>query len=184
MSIIAYKIEKGKVSVACDGRVLAGDEIISEDKVKISKVKDYKIICGATGISDTSDLWKDYVSEHASSIIKIEDVKNVLLLAIDFKNYIIDDYHYGDEMFNIFGGFFFITPHFSCVINYDNDKSPYVTHVNEEYGCFGSTYDYTNALLDVGIDLEDAIKISAKKFTTINDHVTKLSFDLKHEPRD
>lgn len=178
MSIIVYKIEKGKATVACDGRVLAGDEIIREDKVKISKVKGYKIICGATGISDTNDLWRDYVNEHASSIIKIEDMKNALTLAIDFKNYIIDDYHYGDEMFNNFGGFFFITPNFSCVINYDNDKSPFITNLNKEHGCFGSTYDYTSALLDVGVGLEDAIKMSAKKFTTINDHVTKLSFDL------
>lgn len=184
MSIIAYKIEKGKITVACDGRVLAGDEIIMEDKVKILKVPNRKIICGATGLSDLNDIWRDFVSNNAETIESIRNVKSALGLGVEFKDCIIDNFHCGDEMFNEFGGFFFITPFFHCVINYDRDKSPYITNMCSDYGCFGATETYTGALLDAGIDIDEAIKMTAKKFITVNDNVYELSFDLEHESGD
>ena len=176
MSIIAYKIEWDKVTVACDGRVLSGDEIIMEDKVKISEFPSYKIICGATGLSDLNDVWRDFVLNNAETVVKIHNTTDALNLGIEFKNYIIDNFHCGDEMFGEFGGFFFITPKFHCVINYDRDKSPYITNVNTDHGCFGATETYTGALLDAGIDIDEAIKMTAKKFITVNDNVYELSF--------
>ena len=178
MSIIAYKIQKGKVNVACDGRVLAGDEIIMENKVKILKVPKYKIICGATGMSDYNDVWRGYVVENAKTVNTIHNTKEALAFAISFKNYIIENFHCGNDMFDEFGGFFFITPSFHCVINYDKDMSPYITNTDEDHGCFGATQIYTGALLDAGVDIEEAIKMTAKKFITINDNVYKLSYDL------
>jgi hypothetical protein len=178
MSIIAYKIEKDKVSVACDGRVLAGDEIIKEDKVKILRVPNNKIICGATGMSDYNDVWRSYVVENADIIKTVSNVKEALGVAIGFKNYIIEQFHCGSDMFNEFGGFFFITPRFHCVINYDKDMSPYITNKDEDHGCFGATEVYTGALLDSGIDMEEAIKMTAKKYITVNDNVYKLSYEL------
>lgn len=178
MSIIAYKIEKDKVSVACDGRVLAGDEIIREDKVKILQVPRNKIICGATGMSDYNDVWRNYVVENAATIKTIRNIKDALNLAISFKNYIIENFHCGNDMFSEFGGFFFITPSFHCVINYDGDMAPYITNKDEDHGCFGATEIYTGALLDAGIDMEEAIKMTAKKFISVNDNIYKLSYNL------
>lgn len=178
MSIIVYKIEKGKVTVACDGRVLGGDEIVMEDKVKILKVPNHKIICGATGLSDSNDVWRNFICDNAEKVEDIHCVMGALSLGVEFKDYIIDTFHCGDDMFNEFGGFFFITPSFHCVISYDRDKSPYITNMSSDYGCFGATETYTGALLDAGIDVEEAIKMTAKKFISVNDNVYKLSYKL------
>lgn len=176
MSIIAYKVEKNKVRVACDRRVIAGDEIVNENKIKIEKVPNKKIICGATGLSDSNDLWRLFVKENAETIKDITTTKGALHLAIEFKNMLVDEYHAGDDMFDNFGGFFFITPKYHCLINYDRDKAPFITQNDNEYGCFGATDTYTGALLDAGVDIVDAIKMTAKKFMTVNDNVYETSF--------
>jgi hypothetical protein len=179
MSIIAYKIEKKRIRVACDGRVISGDEIVTEDKVKIMEVSKKKIICGGTGLNDSIDVWKGFIARNADRVLELKDTESVLALAVDFKNTLLDEYHYSDEMFAEMGGFFFITPTYHCIIYYDEGRGPYLAqNEDEKYGCFGSTRVYTKALLDTGIDIVDAIKMSTKKFTTINDHVFELSFKI------
>lgn len=179
MSIIAYKIEKDTVRVACDGRVMTDDEIVREDKKKISKPAE-KLICGGTGVADANELWRQFVADNKERLLFVKTTKDALKIAIDFKIMLMEDFHYGDKLFDEFGGFFFITPDFHCVIYYSDDeaKTPHLRQVSQLSGCIGATEIYTQALIDAGFDIVDAIKMSAIKFTSINDNVYELSFNL------
>lgn len=180
MSIIAFKIGEEKVEVACDGRVSSGDKIICDNKVKIAKAPNKRIICGETGLSNYNDIWKEYIIDNEDIVYGIKNTSDALKFAVKFKKYIIDEFHCTDDVFAEFGDFFFITPHYHCVINYDKDAAPYLTHSHsdEVYGCFGSTDYYTEALLSTGMDIEEAIRKTAEKFTSISKVTYKLSFDL------
>ena len=179
MSIIAYKIDGNSVNVACDGRVMVDDEIVQEDKKKIAKPSD-KLICGATGVADANDLWRCFVSDNIERFAAVRTTKEALVLAVEFKEMLIGDFHYGDALFSGFGGFFFITPHFHCAIYFSDDeaKTPHLRLNKQTSGCIGATEIYTQALIDNGVGLADAIRMSARKFTSINDNVYELSFEM------
>ena len=63
------------------------------------------------------------------------------------------------------------------VFYFDDGIAPFVTREYEDSGAFGSTGTYTKALMDTGMSMEDAIKMSAKRFTSVNDNVTTLEIE-------
>ena len=60
MSVIAFKIYEDKAQVAFDGRCLSGDAIESENYIKAYKISD-SLIVGATGVADTTEIFKKFV---------------------------------------------------------------------------------------------------------------------------
>jgi hypothetical protein len=61
------------------------------------------------------------------------------------------------------------------VFYFDDALTPYAVYDTEcDQAAFGSTGIYTAALIDCGLPLDEAIKKSAEKYTSINANVTLL----------
>ena len=94
------------------------------------------------------------------------------------KDYMVDNYGFGEGTLKDLGGFLVINKAYHAVFYYDESLTPYAVYDTEcDQIAFGSTGIYTTALMDAGFSLEEAIKKSAKKYTSINGNVTLLEID-------
>ena len=178
MSIIAFEISEKKIKIAADGRCLSGDEIVCENFKKIRKISD-SLIIGATGLADSTEIFEVFVNENKEAFEALNSEAHGIKLMNDFKLF-LKNYGYEDETIKELGGFLVANKYFLCVFYYDKTGvQPYtnLSSVTRKKGAFGSTRDYTTALIDANFPLDDAIKISSKKFTSINDNVTMLEID-------
>ena len=176
MSIIAFKIFEDKIQVAADGRVMSDDEIITDNGVKIHKLSE-SLIIGQTGLHDTNPIYKKFVEVNQRVFEELDNTTDGLALMKRFREY-LENYGYKEEALkNGLGGFLIANKKIVCMFRFDTYLSPFTSVCSEDgntIGATGSTKIYTSALIDVGYSLEDAIKISAKKYTSINDNVTIL----------
>lgn len=179
MSVIAFKIYEDKAQVAFDGRCLSGDLIESENYIKAYKVSDCLII-GITGVGDTAEIFKNFVEVNRIEFAKMASKVEAIPMMIRFKQALIDQYGYTDEDLKELGGFLIMNKHYHAVFYYDEKTlKPYPVRDECTSGAFGSTGTYTTALIDAGFSLEDAIKKSAEKYTSINGNVTTLEILLR-----
>lgn len=178
MSVIAFKITKDKAQVAFDGRCIHdGDGIASENYIKAYKISDCLII-GVTGLADTVEMFKKFVKVNKRVFETMTSNTEAIPMMIRFKNALIEQYGYGEKDAKDLGGYLILNKNYHSVFYFDNDNfRPYPTKDSMDCGAFGSTGIYTSALIDAGFSLEDAIKMSAKKYTSINDNVTILEID-------
>jgi ATP-dependent protease HslVU (ClpYQ) peptidase subunit len=179
MSIIALEISENKIKIAAYGRRLSGDEILCENFKKIRKISD-SLIIGVTGLADSANIFEVFVNENKETFEALNSETHGIKLMNDFKLF-LKDYGYEEETIKKeLGGFLVANKYFLCVFYYDNTSGyPYtsLSSVTHKKGAFGSTRDYTAALIDANFPLDDAIKISSKKFTSINDNITMLEID-------
>jgi hypothetical protein len=178
MSVIAFKITEDKAQVAFDGRcVYDSDCIATENFIKAYKISD-KLIVGVTGLADTCGMFKRFADENTLDLEGIRDNTDAIPLMIKFKDRLTEIYGYADKDAKDMGGFLVVNKNYHAVFYFDDDTfRPYPTKDTVDCAAFGSTGIYTSALLDAGMSLEDAIKMSAKKYTSINDNVTILEID-------
>lgn len=177
MSVIAFKILDNKIQVAFDGRCLSDDRIISENYIKAHKISD-SLIIGVTGLSDTTCIFKKFVEDNQQEFENTNNSTDFIPLMKDFREFIIDNYGYSIESVSEFGGFLVVNKQFHGVFYYDEKTYfPYCVYDNFDKVAFGSSGTYTTALIENGIELEDAIKRSAKKYSSINDNVTILEIE-------
>lgn len=174
MSIIALKVYGNKIRVASDGRCLSDDRIVSEDAEKIFKIED-DIIVGTTGLIDSARMFCDFI--YQTFIIEkkeMDGMNNVKYIALlnQFKNWILEEFGWNDEIVKEFGGFLLVLPTFHGIGYFDDNGCPYVLGTNEDIVTLGSTNVYTKALIESGMEIEEAIKVTSKHYTTINDHVS------------
>lgn len=178
MSIIAFEISENKIKVAADGRCLSGDEILCENFKKIRKISD-SLIIGVTGLADATNIFEVFVNENKETFESLESETYGIKLMNNFKTF-LKDYGYEDEAIKKeLGGFLVANKHFLCVFYYDKTRYPYtsLSSVTHKKGALGSTRDYTTALIDANFPLDEAIKMSAKKFTSINDNIIIFEID-------
>ncbi len=179
MSIIAFEISEDKIKIAADGRCLNGDEIVCENFKKIRKISD-SLIIGVTGSADSTGIFEVFVNENKETFETLNSEAHGIKLMNDFKLF-LKDYGYEEETIKeVLGGFLVANRCFLCVFYYDKTTGyPFMnlSSVIHKKGAFGSTRDYTTALMDANFPLDDAIKISSKKFTSINDNITMLEID-------
>ena len=174
MSVIAFKIYKDKAQVAFDGRCLSGDLIESENYIKAHKVSD-SLIVGATGIADSSDIFKNFVDANRIVFEKMDSKIQAIPMMIRFRDSLTNQYGYTDEDLKELGGFLILNKQYHAVFYFDEKTlKPYPVKDESNYGAFGSSGTYTTALIDAGLSLEDAIKKSAEKYNSINGNVTIL----------
>lgn len=174
MSVIAFKIFENHIQVAADGRTLAGDQIIYENTKKIKKLSD-SLIIGITGESNSNGIFEKFVLCNQNYFENLNNETEGLSMMKRFKDY-LENYGYNDESIKKLGGFLIVNKTFLCVFYFDENCLPYTYLCSYETnsGAFGSTGIYTSALIDAGLSIEDAIKMSAKKYNSINDNVTTL----------
>ena len=173
MSVIAFKVFEDKVQVAFDGIALVDDRIISNNFIKAYKLSD-ELIIGATGLGDTIGIFKKFVEANQRVFEKLDNVTDALPLMKRFRDY-LEEYGYTNETVKEFGGLLVVNKHFHCVFYYDeNTYYPYGVYYDLDKAAFGSSGIYTTALIDCGMELEEAIKRSAEKYTSINGNVTVL----------
>ena len=173
MSVIAFKVFEDKIQVAFDGIALIDDRIISNNFIKAYKLSD-SLIIGATGIGDTIGIFKKFVEANQRVFEKLDNVTDTLPLMKRFRDY-LEGYGYTSESVKEFGGFLVINKQFHSVFYYDeNTYYPYGVYYDLDKAAFGSSGIYTTALIDSGMELEEAIKRSAEKYTSINGNVTIL----------
>jgi hypothetical protein len=179
MSVIAFKITDNKAQVAFDGRCIHdGDCIESENFIKAYKISDCLII-GATGLADTVEMFKKFVEVNKRVFETMTSNTEAIPMMIRFKNALVEQYGYGEKDAKDFGGYLILNKNYHAVFYFDEDNfRPYPTRDSMDCGAFGSTGVYTSALIDAGFSLEDAIKMSAKKYTSINDNVTILEINI------
>lgn len=179
MSIIAFKVFEDKIQVAADGRCLSDDKIVSEHYTKIYKISD-SLIIGVTGLADTTGIFKKFVEANRTVFEKLDNVTDTLPLFKRFRDYVTDNYGFNEHSVKGFGGFFFTNKNFHATIYYNEEYHyPYSTQECINQGAFGSSGIYTTALIDSGMELEEAIKRSAEKYTSINGNVTTLEISLE-----
>ena len=178
MSIIAFKITEHKVQVAADGRTLSGDKICRENAKKIKKISD-SLIIGITGMADSNGIFEKFALENQDDFETLSNETDGLVLMKKFRDFLKENFGYEDNSIKELGGFLIANKHFLCVYYFSGDCLPYsgLCESDVKSGSFGSSSEYTTALIDYGIDIEDAIKISAKKYTSINDNVTILEIE-------
>ena len=178
MSVIAFKITDEKAQVAFDGRCIHNSDCIaSENYIKAYKISDCLII-GVTGIADTCEMFKSFVEMNKRVFEQLVCNTDAIPLMIRFKDALIERYGYNEKDAKDLGGFLVLNKHYHAVFYFDDDTfRPYPTQDTVNCSAFGSTGIYTSALMDAGIPLEKAIKMSAKKYTSINDNVTILEID-------
>lgn len=179
MSIIAFKITENKAQVAFDGRCISNDDTIEDENyIKAYKISD-SLIIGVTGLADSCEMFKRFVEDNKVVFEKLRDNTNAIPMMIRFKNALTAQYGYGDNNLKDLGGFLILNKNYHAVFYFDDESfRPYPTNYNSNSGAFGSTRVYTSALIDAGLSLEDAIKKSAEKHTSINNNVTLLEIDL------
>ena len=180
MSIVAVKINKNEIQVASDGIAISGDEIVDENFEKVKKISETLII-GGTGLSDSLLIYHKFVEDNLEAFENLEQVTEALQLFKRFKDSLIEDYGYAADTIKNFGGFLVVNKHFYGVFYYDEWLTPYSSKLlgNGNSFAFGSTGIYTSALLDAGIDIVEAIKKSAEKYTSVNSNVTLLTINLE-----
>ena len=180
MSIVAVKINKNEIQVASDGIVLSGDVIVNENFEKVKKISDTLII-GGTGLADSLLIYYKFVEDNREAFENLELVPEALQLFKRFKDSLIEDYGYAADTIKGFGGFLVVNKHFYGVFYYDEWLTPYSSKLRGEGNsfAFGSTGIYTSALLDAGINIVEAIKKSAEKYTSVNSNVTLLTINLE-----
>lgn len=178
MSVIAFKVFDNKIQVAFDGRCVSDDEILSENYIKAYKVSD-SLIIGVTGLADVTKIFEEFVKINKKSFENITNFTDGIPLMKDFREFIINNYGYSIESVSDFGGFLVVNKQFHGVFYYDRKNYyPYCVFYDLKKRAFGSTGIYTSALIDAGVELEEAIKMSAKKYTSINDNTTTLEIEL------
>ena len=179
MSVIAFKVFEDKVQVAFDGICLVDDRIVSNNFIKAYKLSD-SLIVGATGIGDTIGIFKKFAEENQEAFETLNNVTDGLPLMKQFKDFITDDFGYLEESVKEFGGFLIVNKQFHSVFYFDeNTYYPYGVYYDLDKAAFGSSGIYTTALIDSGMELEEAIKRSAEKYTSINGNVTVLEISRK-----
>ena len=180
MSIIAVKINKNEIQVASDGIAVSGDEIVNENFEKVKKISETLII-GGTGLSDSILIYYKFVEDNLEAFENLEQVTEAFQLFKRFKDCLIEDYGYAADTIKDFGGFLIVNKHFYGVFYYDEWLTPYSSNLpgNGNSFAFGSTGIYTSALLDAGIDIVEAIKKSAEKYTSINSNITLLTINFR-----
>ena len=180
MSIIAVKINKNEIQVASDGIAVSGDEIVNENLEKVKKISETLII-GGTGLSDSILIYNKFVEDNLEAFENLEQVTEAFQLFKRFKDCLIEDYGYAANTIKDFGGFLVVNKHFYGVFYYDEWLTPYSSKLLGKGNsfAFGSTGIYTSALLDAGIDIVEAIKKSAEKYTSVNSNVTLLTINLE-----
>ena len=178
MSVIAFKITENKAQVAFDGRCIHDtDCIAAENFIKAYRISD-SLIIGVTGLADTCCMFKRFAEENTLDLEGIRDNTDAIPIMIRFKNKLTETYGYADSDAKDMGGFLILNKHYHAVFYFDDDTfRPYPTKDTVDCAAFGSTGIYTTALLDSGMSLEDAIKMSARRYTSINDNVTVLEID-------
>jgi ATP-dependent protease HslVU (ClpYQ) peptidase subunit len=179
MSVIAFKVTEDKIQVAADGRALFDDRIANEHFKKIIQISD-KLIIGATGLAGTIGIYEKFVRANENVFSTLENSTDAVPLFKRFKDYLIDNFGYSEETLKDLGGFLVVNKKFHVVFYYDDGLTPYAVYDTEcDQIAFGSTGIYTTALIDCGVPLEEAIKRSAKKYTSINANVTLLEIDRR-----
>lgn len=177
MSVIAFKVFEDKIQVAFDGICLSNDRIVSNNFIKAYKLSD-SLIIGATGIADTVGIFRKFVQENKRAFEILNNVTDALPLFKRFRDY-TTEFGYSEDTVKEFGGFIVVNKQFHGVFYYDEQTNyPYCIFDSADKGAFGSTGIYTTALIDSGIELEDAIKMSSKKYNSINDNVTILEMEI------
>jgi hypothetical protein len=178
MSVVAFKIYEDKAQVAFDGRCIQdGDTIAGENYIKAYKISD-SLIVGITGIADSCEMFKSFVEVNKKVFEGIKSHLEAIPMFISFKNALIEQYGYNEKDIKQLGGFLIVNKQYHAVFYFDDDSlRPYPTRDITNSGAFGSTGIYTSALIDAGMSLEEAIKMSAKKYTSINDNVTVLEIE-------
>lgn len=180
MSVIAFKFYNDKVVVAGDGRVLTnGDVIENENFHKVVKVSE-SLIIGVTGLADTTGIFHKFVEDNRYVFEHIKTTTDALPLIKRFKDYLVDNFGFSEGTLKELGGFLVLNRNFHGVFYFDDDLTPYCIYnePNRKHAAFGSTGIYTNALLDCGMELEEAIKKSAEKYVSINGNVTIEEINL------
>lgn len=172
MSIITFKSFGNYIQVAADGRTVSGDQIISENTQKIKKLSDCLII-EVTGLYDSIGIFEKFVICNQKVFEKLNDNTEGLVLMKRFKDY-LENYGYNENAIKDLGGFLVVNKNFTCVFYFDDHCLPYTHLYGANSGAIGSTSIYTSALIDAGFPLKEAIKMSAKKYNSINDNVTTL----------
>ena len=178
MSVIAFKITEDKAQVAFDGRCICnGDCIASENYIKAYKISD-SLIVGATGIADTVEMFKKFAEVNKRVFEELTCGTDAIRMMIRFKKALFKEYDYEESDAKELGGYLIVNKQYHAVFYFDESTfRPYPTMDSVDCSAFGSTGIYTSALLDTGMSLENAIKMSAKKYTSINDNVTILEID-------
>lgn len=179
MSIIAYKIENNRIIVGADGRLTSGDLIINENADKIYKISD-SLIIGATGLSDATDIFKKFVEENKEIFENIHSSEEFLEQAKELKEYFMEHYGYREStIMKEFGGFLIVNKYYHGTLYYSDENCfPYIIGDAEKNGCLGSPAVYAQALLDIGCSIDNAIKVTARRYNSINDNVKLLEIKL------
>lgn len=178
MSIIAFKIEDDRIIVGADGRCMNGDNrIITEDFRKIKLINDDTVF-GSVGLAMTTDMFAEYLEKTSYDSSELNNNNDFMRIMYGFQKWLSDEFGWDDETVKEFGGFLMINPHYHGVAYYDDNAKPYVTDFVGNSGAIGATSIYTGALIENGFTIEEAIKASAKKYTSINDNVTIIEIPL------
>ena len=174
MSVIAFKVTEDKIQVAADGRALFEDRIANEHFKKIIQISD-KLIIGATGLAGSIGIYEKFVKANEAAFTMLDNSTDAIPLFKRLKDYMVNNYGYGEETMKDFGGFLVVNKKFHAVFYFDDVLTPYAVYDTEcDQAAFGSTGIYTTALIDCGLPLDEAIKKSAEKYTSINANVTLL----------
>ena len=174
MSVIAFKVNGDKIQVAADGRAVIDDRIANEHFKKIIKISD-NLIIGATGLAGSIGIYEKFVKVNETTFGMLSNSTDGIPLFKRFKDYMVDNYGYSEETLKELGGFLVVNRRFHAVFYYDDALTPYAVYDTEcDQFAFGSTGIYTSALIDCGIPIDEAIKKTAEKYTSINANVTLL----------
>lgn len=178
MSVICFNINNEKATVVSDGRALSNHTIACEDEKKI-KLIDNSIVLGVTGPIDSKDIFFNYgeiTYNTDDGLNEVCDKISALRFMNKFKEHLIVNFSYtNEESFSELGGFLILIKDlFHGVFFFDDKGKPYCTLDEADCGAFGSAGDYVSALMDYGVDMEDAVKFAAKKDCSINDNLFKI----------
>ena len=178
MSVIAFKQFEDRIEVAADGISLMDGEICSQDFKKIIKISDGLII-GVTGLANTTPIFEEFVRANRVVFENIKTLTDYLRFGKRIKSYLMDNYGFTEGTLEDVGGFFIANKYFHGMLYFDDHLSPFIIGNDVKMEAFGSTRIYTRALLHAGLSLEDAIKKSAERYTSINGNVTTLEISLE-----
>lgn len=177
MSIIAFKVYEKKIVVVSDGLIVSGDKVINKFEKKIYKMSD-RLIIGVTGLNDSKTIFRKFVQENLKFFENVHEVVDLAEKMKDFLDYLRGRFGFTDGTLKELGGFLIVNPNLNCVYYYDDNLTPYeVAHESDAYS-FGACKQYVDALLDIGYSPQEAIKVAAEKYTTINDNLTILEINI------
>lgn len=179
MSVIAYVKKDNKIIVASDGLAVSGSTIKGTEVKKVGYIGK-EILYGVTGLVDSIEMFENFIKLNIRRFIRIYGTTDILKLMNEFKEYCKDEYGYTDDYIREFGTFMIVTKCWRCFVCFDDENGnvPYIVDDNLDHAVAGCKHEYIEALLDVGYDIEKAIKTAAKKSIHINDKVTTYTLDL------